>query len=74
MSWITSPPEALKGRDGTDEVMSLLAIKKISAFSGIGHGKHPRGNMHTVDGHTYMSQFTELNTLKRRFLLLELQD
>lgn len=38
MMWITSPPEALKGRDGTDEVMSLLAIKKISAFSGIGHG------------------------------------
>ena len=41
MSWILSPPGALKGRDGTDEVMSLLAIKKISAFSGIGHGEYP---------------------------------
>ena len=36
--WMTSPPEAPRGRDGTDEVMSLLALKKISAFSGIGHG------------------------------------
>lgn len=38
MSWITAPPEAPRGRDGTDEVMSQLALKKISAFSGIGHG------------------------------------
>mgnify|MGYP000057444445 CR=1 FL=1 len=38
MSWVTAPPEAPRGRDGTDEVMSLLALKKISAFSGIGHG------------------------------------
>lgn len=37
-SWVSSPPEAPRGRDGTDEVMSLLALKKISAFSGIGHG------------------------------------
>lgn len=27
-----------RGRDGTDEVMTHLAAKKISAFSGIGHG------------------------------------
>ena len=38
MSWVSSPPEAPKGRDGTDEVMEKLALKKISAFSGIGHG------------------------------------
>eukprot|EP00571_Detonula_confervacea_P005164 CAMPEP_0172326904 /NCGR_PEP_ID=MMETSP1058-20130122/57965_1 /TAXON_ID=83371 /ORGANISM="Detonula confervacea, Strain CCMP 353" /LENGTH=709 /DNA_ID=CAMNT_0013043807 /DNA_START=43 /DNA_END=2172 /DNA_ORIENTATION=- len=38
MSWVSAPPEAPRGRDGTDEVMSLLARKKISAFSGIGHG------------------------------------
>lgn len=38
MSWMASPPEAPRGRDGTDEVMSQLALKKISAFSGIGHG------------------------------------
>jgi len=38
MSWMSSPPEAPRGRDGTDEVMSMLALKKISAFSGIGHG------------------------------------
>ena len=37
-SWVTAPPEAPRGRDGTDEFMSLLALKKISAFSGIGHG------------------------------------
>ena len=37
-NWMSSPPEAPRGRDGTDEVMSLLALKKISAFSGIGHG------------------------------------
>ena len=37
-NWVVSPPEAPRGRDGTDEVMSLLALKKISAFSGIGHG------------------------------------
>ena len=37
-SWVTASPEAPRGRDGTDEVMSLLAMKKISAFSGIGHG------------------------------------
>lgn len=38
MSWMSAPPEAPRGRDGTDEVMELLALKKISAFSGIGHG------------------------------------
>ena len=38
MSWVSAPPEAPRGRDGTDEVMTLLAHKKISAFSGIGHG------------------------------------
>jgi len=38
MTWVMSPPEAPRGRDGTDDVMKLLALKKISAFSGIGHG------------------------------------
>lgn len=38
MSWVSDPPEAPRGRDGTDEVMTHLAAKKISAFSGIGHG------------------------------------
>jgi len=37
-SCVNSPPTAPKGRDGTDEVMSNLALKKISAFSGVGHG------------------------------------
>ena len=37
-NWVSSSPEAPRGRDGTDEVMSELAMKKISAFSGIGHG------------------------------------
>jgi glucan 1,3-beta-glucosidase len=37
-SWVSDPPEAPRGRDGTDEVMTHLAAKKISAFSGIGHG------------------------------------
>lgn len=36
--WIRSPPTAPHGRDGTDEVMTNLARKKISAFSGVGHG------------------------------------
>ncbi|KAL7547022.1 hypothetical protein ACHAWF_010338 [Thalassiosira exigua] len=36
--WMSSPPEAPRGRDGTDEVMTLLAHKKINAFSVIGHG------------------------------------
>ncbi len=38
MTWMSSPPEAPRSRDGTNELMSLLALKKISAFSGIGHG------------------------------------
>lgn len=38
MSWVADSPEAPRGRDGTDEVMTHLAAKKISAFSGIGHG------------------------------------
>lgn len=38
MSWVSSPPEAPRGRDDTDQVMSKLALKKISAFAGIGHG------------------------------------
>lgn len=69
MMWITSPPEALKGRDGTDEVMSLLAIKKISAFSGIGHGKPQKGHARLPT-----AKPCDSNTMKRRVLLLELQD
>ena len=38
MDWIKAPPEAPRGRDATDEVMTNLARKKINAFSGIGHG------------------------------------
>ena len=38
MDWIKAPPEAPRGRDATDEVMTNLARKKINVFSGIGHG------------------------------------
>lgn len=37
-TWMKAPPEVPKGRDASDEVMTNLAHKKISAFSGIGHG------------------------------------
>lgn len=36
--WMKAPPEAPPNHDATDEVMTNLARKKISAFSGIGHG------------------------------------
>lgn len=36
--WMKAPPEAPQGRDASDEVMTNLAQKKISSFSGIGHG------------------------------------
>jgi len=36
--WIRAPPEVPKGMDDTDNVMANLALKKINAFSGIGHG------------------------------------
>ena len=36
--WIHAPPLAPPDHDGTDEVMTNLARKKISAFSGVGHG------------------------------------
>jgi glucan 1,3-beta-glucosidase len=36
--WVRAPPEAPKHLDDTDHVMTHLAYKKISAFSGIGHG------------------------------------
>mmetsp|Transcript_27909 Transcript_27909/g.41146 ORF Transcript_27909/g.41146 Transcript_27909/m.41146 type:complete len:713 (-) Transcript_27909:426-2564(-) len=36
--WMRAPPEAPRHLDATDEVMTALARKKISAFSGIGHG------------------------------------
>jgi len=36
--WIRAPPEAPPGRDASDEVMTNLAQKTISSFSGIGHG------------------------------------
>mmetsp|Transcript_20637 Transcript_20637/g.30691 ORF Transcript_20637/g.30691 Transcript_20637/m.30691 type:complete len:759 (-) Transcript_20637:123-2399(-) len=36
--WEHAPPQAPPGRDGTDEVMTNLARKKILAFSGSGHG------------------------------------
>lgn len=36
--WIRAPPEAPKHLDDTDTVMTELALQKIEAFSGIGHG------------------------------------
>jgi len=36
--WRYAPAKALEHRDATDEVMTLLARKKIHAFSGVGHG------------------------------------
>jgi len=36
--WIKAPPQAPKHRDDTDSVMSHLAMKKINAFSNVGHG------------------------------------
>jgi hypothetical protein len=36
--WIRAPPQAPRRLDDTDNVMTHLALKKIDAFSGIGHG------------------------------------
>jgi hypothetical protein len=36
--WIRAPPNAPKHLDDTDDVMTQLALKKIDAFAGIGHG------------------------------------
>eukprot|EP00980_Cylindrotheca_fusiformis_P021896 scaffold8740_cov113-Cylindrotheca_fusiformis.AAC.4 len=36
--WVRTPPDAPKHYDDTDNVMTHLALKKINAFSGIGHG------------------------------------
>jgi hypothetical protein len=36
--WIRAPPGLPKHLDDTDDVMMNLAIRKIEAFSGIGHG------------------------------------
>lgn len=36
--WVRAPPKAPAHLDDTDNVMTHLAYKKISAFSGIGHG------------------------------------
>lgn len=36
--WVRAPPKAPVHLDDTDVVMTHLAYKKISAFSGIGHG------------------------------------
>lgn len=36
--WVKAPPSAPKHLDDTDTVMRNLALKKIDAFSGIGHG------------------------------------
>jgi len=36
--WIGAPPNAPSRLDDTDDVMRQLALKKIDAFSGIGHG------------------------------------
>jgi hypothetical protein len=36
--WIRAPPEAPTHLDDTDAVMKELALKKLDAFAGIGHG------------------------------------
>jgi hypothetical protein len=36
--WIRAPPEAPTHLDDTDAVMRNLALKKLDAFAGIGHG------------------------------------
>jgi len=36
--WVQSPPNAPPRYDDTDDVMTMLAYKKISAYSGVGHG------------------------------------
>jgi glucan 1,3-beta-glucosidase len=36
--WLRLPPNAPKLLDDTDDVMTRLAMKKIQAFSGFGHG------------------------------------
>ena len=36
--WVQAPPKAPSRYDDTDNVMTLLAYKKISAYSGVGHG------------------------------------
>jgi len=36
--WMEAPPKAPLHYDDTDDVMKLLAYKKISAYSGVGHG------------------------------------
>ena len=38
--WMYYPPEAPLGYDETDEVMGNLALKKLSVFSGAGHGMY----------------------------------
>jgi hypothetical protein len=38
MDWIRAPPQAPKRLDDTDDVMRRLALKKIDAFSQVGHG------------------------------------
>jgi len=36
--WVKAPPNAPEHLDDTDNVMRNLALKKIDAFSGVGHG------------------------------------
>lgn len=36
--WILAPPNVPQRLDDTDAVMARLALKKIDAFSGVGHG------------------------------------
>lgn len=36
--WVRAPPQAPKHLDDTDNVMTHLALKKINAFSNVGHG------------------------------------
>lgn len=58
MSWMSAPPEAPRGRDDTDQVMTKLALKKISAFSGIGECLNTRNLLTCISMHTKSAMFT----------------
>lgn len=60
IDWKHAPPEAPPGRDGTDEVMTNLARKKISAFSGVGHGYYFWNFRTELPGETMLKIITQL--------------
>jgi glucan 1,3-beta-glucosidase len=66
--WIRAPPIAPYGYDDTDFVMQRLALKKINAFSGIGHGFF-FWNFRTD---LYEPQWSYMGTLYMTFLFVSL--